>query len=214
MKRDFDDYDKNNVDWDKLRPANKLSTRILKIASPEMIIEWAKQEMITSYRLLKNGTGDVFDYYLFDSSKIEYEIKRAALRKVQPTPSVYPVICKNADDIPEQLKLIPNIQEYGGHVISCVYFLIRKDVVVYVGQSTALGLRISTHFTSIKVFDRVLYILVPQKDLDAVEQGFIKRLQPEYNVTHNSTPDQVSPLAPVEGIQQPTMPGQVSPLAG
>jgi predicted GIY-YIG superfamily endonuclease len=63
----------------------------------------------------------------------------------------------------------------------CVYFLVRDDVVTYVGQTTNLYLRI-THHRRDKRFDHVLYLSVEIEDLDRVERGFIAALQPEYNL--------------------------------
>jgi hypothetical protein len=71
------------------------------------------------------------------------------------------------------------IVELGGPA-PCVYFLVRDDVVVYVGQTVNLHVRVVAHRRD-KQFDRVLYLPTRREDLIQTEADFIARLQPEYN---------------------------------
>lgn len=64
--------------------------------------------------------------------------------------------------------------------ISCIYFLVFKNEVVYVGQSVSLAARIEQHRAD-KDFDRVLYFLYPEYALDGLESAFIRHLRPKYN---------------------------------
>jgi hypothetical protein len=65
---------------------------------------------------------------------------------------------------------------------SCVYFLCLGDEVVYVGQSVGLARRVIDHSEDVnKLFDRVFYLLVPQKQLNRIESRFIAELQPRLN---------------------------------
>lgn len=68
------------------------------------------------------------------------------------------------------------------HPVHFVYFLIRSDVVVYVGQTNNLNGRINTHRADrSKVFDRALALPCLAEDLDRVEATYIRKLTPEYN---------------------------------
>jgi hypothetical protein len=102
------------------------------------------------------------------------ELARDAPRKVATDPS-------KARPIP------PDLARYEDQLVPlevpvpCIYFLVRDDVVVYVGQSGNLHVRVNTHLRD-KQFDRVLYLPTPLEDLDRVERGFILALQPEYNL--------------------------------
>lgn len=62
-----------------------------------------------------------------------------------------------------------------------VYFLVRGDEVVYVGQSVQIPSRISSHRQGGKVFDLVFYLTCPAAELDAIESAFIRALKPKLN---------------------------------
>jgi hypothetical protein len=63
---------------------------------------------------------------------------------------------------------------------SCIYFLVHESVVVYVGQTKALGQRLVSHKKE-KEFDRAFYLNVPAQVLSEVEAAFIRVLKPKYN---------------------------------
>jgi len=68
-----------------------------------------------------------------------------------------------------------------------VYYLCRGDEVVYVGQSRNLLGRIGQHSlpSSGKQFDKVFYRRCDsESQMMQLELNEIKRLQPEYNITH------------------------------
>ena len=60
-----------------------------------------------------------------------------------------------------------------------VYFLVKSDRVVYVGQSVQIGTRLSDHAKT-KDFDRYNYIACPKEKLDVLESLYIHTLNPEY----------------------------------
>lgn len=62
-----------------------------------------------------------------------------------------------------------------------VYFLIKENEVVYVGQSVNIAARIIAHKNDGKVFDEVKFILCEKEKLDEKEMFFIKLLQPKLN---------------------------------
>jgi hypothetical protein len=92
-----------------------------------------------------------------------------------------------ATDPSEARPIPPDLARYEDQLVPlevsdpCIYFLVRDDVVVYVGQSVNLHVRVNAHPRD-KRFDRVLYLPTPLEDLDRVERGFILALQPEYNL--------------------------------
>lgn len=74
--------------------------------------------------------------------------------------------------------------------ISGIYFLVRDDAVVYVGQSLNLYVRIACH--AAKNFDRVAFILCSPDQLDVMESLYIHLLEPELNGDHGGK--KVAPL--------------------
>lgn len=72
------------------------------------------------------------------------------------------------------------LYECNPSLFSCVYFLIKDNRVVYVGQSVNIAGRLVDHFRT-KEFDRVLYLLVPESELDRTEGAFIRFLKPPLN---------------------------------
>ncbi len=70
----------------------------------------------------------------------------------------------------------------------CVYALIHKDEVVYIGQSTHIMGRLNQHIQSSKVFDHyavVEWVDAGQSYLDKRESEYIKALRPKYNTVGN-----------------------------
>ena len=63
---------------------------------------------------------------------------------------------------------------------SGVYFFIKDQCIVYVGQSKDVFARIPTHKKR-KLFDQVVFIPVPKDDLLRVERAFIRVVAPVYN---------------------------------
>lgn len=80
--------------------------------------------------------------------------------------------------------LPPKLRRFSGQLIDaplvqrhvpCVYFLIRQNTVVYVGQSCNLRKRLADHT---RAYDRVLYIPIPKMQLLDVEGAFYSLLKP------------------------------------
>jgi len=65
-----------------------------------------------------------------------------------------------------------------------VYFLIRGNRVVYVGQTTSLYARLAQHQKE-KEFDRFSHIPCAAEDLDALEALYIHVLKPELNAVRS-----------------------------
>lgn len=89
------------------------------------------------------------------------------------------------EPLPKELAGNENICEYVEiNIPTCVYFLIKDNKIVYVGQSVYLPARLGEHKKH-KDYDRVLYLPVPQSDLNRVEQEFIKAIDPVLNRPKN-----------------------------
>jgi hypothetical protein len=86
--------------------------------------------------------------------------------------------------IPEELtSLHSQLKEvFGDGIGPCVYFLILKKEIVYVGQSVNLMSRVDSHRLT-KEFDRTLYLPIPKEILNDVEAAFIRKLRPKYNLS-------------------------------
>ncbi len=64
---------------------------------------------------------------------------------------------------------------------SGIYFLIQKDQIVYVGQSTNVHVRVTEHARE-KLFDRINVIECAAKDLNKLEMLYIKKFNPILNI--------------------------------
>ena len=77
--------------------------------------------------------------------------------------------------IPRVLESIDSIHQFKYKDLRCVYFLMKRQKVVYIGQSMCLSSRIKAHLSeNTKDFDKIFYMIV-KKDylLDAVERQYI-----------------------------------------
>lgn len=62
-----------------------------------------------------------------------------------------------------------------------VYFLIRNNKVVYVGQALCVDDRFKNHLKSDKEFDRISYCRVSKHEVNEVEAFYIHKFSPELN---------------------------------
>ena len=67
--------------------------------------------------------------------------------------------------------------------ISGVYFLIKANRVVYVGQSVDVFRRISKHIAAGKAFDSFNFLACAPDKLDETERQYIQALMPDWNET-------------------------------
>lgn len=75
-----------------------------------------------------------------------------------------------------------------------VYFLIKNEEVVYVGQSVNIISRVSAHVKQ-KEFDRFAFVPCDAQDLDVLESLYIHFLQPELNGLLNGDNGHHAPLS-------------------
>jgi hypothetical protein len=91
---------------------------------------------------------------------------------------------------PMRIRRFPGLREFfPTEYPPCVYFLIKGGCVVYVGQTVNLPSRIARHRETNKVFDRTLFLPVPQSNLDEVERALIATLDPMLNRMLRATCD-------------------------
>ena len=64
-----------------------------------------------------------------------------------------------------------------------VYFLIKNDLIVYVGQTVNLMERVGTHVKGNKDFNYITYIEVPKRWLLRTESHYIMQFNPHYNIS-------------------------------
>lgn len=68
--------------------------------------------------------------------------------------------------------------------VSGVYFLIRHNQIIYIGQAVNIPIRIAVHARRI-MFDRYHSIECALSRLDAVERAYIRKFRPLLNRAHN-----------------------------
>jgi hypothetical protein len=61
-----------------------------------------------------------------------------------------------------------------------IYFLVKDDDIVYVGQSTDFQWRLAIHLYK-KDFDSMAFLPCKEDDLDIIESGYIHRFEPRQN---------------------------------
>ena len=95
--------------------------------------------------------------------------------------NVLKVKLDNATNVPIELTDHgDDLYEYNTYLPPCVYFLIDKSQIVYVGQSANLPARLHAHRME-KNFDRALYMPIDNGRLAEIERFFIETLTPKYN---------------------------------
>lgn len=109
----------------------------------------------------------------FDEALAEFE--RVSNRMAQ-SPDINKQSLLNAGDVINQAQ--PAI--FGG-----VYFLVNQGVVAYVGRSTNIFYRISQHVERKRIaFNSYHVIAADGLEQERLEQVYIGKLKPEYNIRH------------------------------
>jgi len=79
------------------------------------------------------------------------------------------------------LRSVPLETDEGRDPLRGVYFLIRQDKIVYVGQSENIQERIKRHKINGKKFDSYSYILCLKDEINDLEKFYIDACNPELN---------------------------------
>lgn len=185
------------IDFDpsRLKKADQLKGKISQIMTPEEIEKLAKDGSIPHYILTNPLTGE--HTYLFGSQEINDWFNYTCITKVngevisnlQNFPLLRSVedYIANKGKVPEELMCMREVYRMPVEKIIAVpgiYFLCLGNKVVYIGQSTCIQHRISTHIQQRqKQFTDVFYIIVPVNFLDRYESSLIRYFRPEYNVS-------------------------------
>jgi hypothetical protein len=150
------------------------------------INDLADKREIKHYRL----KGEYEDVYLFDNEDIisDLDIMQVEAKKI---PSVIKIQCYDekvtaSDEIPIEISKIDSLFKLPKTLFnsgSCIYFLCKNDLVVYVGQAENVHQRLVEHMKS-KDFDAVFYLRVPFHKMNKIEAALISYLKPEYNKTY------------------------------
>lgn len=143
----------------------------------------AEKMEIKHYRL----SGAFQEIYLFDSEEIvsELDIMEVQARK---TPDVIKIQCYDesvdtSDNVPIEISRIDSLFKLPKSLFnsgSCIYFLCKNEVVVYVGQAENVHQRLVEHMR-VKEFDSVFYLRVPAHKMNKIETALISYLKPIYN---------------------------------
>jgi len=64
-----------------------------------------------------------------------------------------------------------------------IYFLVKNNEVVYIGQSRSIEVRVSAHIGS-KDFDKAYFFECPIEELDEIEMELIRAVKPVLNTTY------------------------------
>jgi hypothetical protein len=172
------------VDFTQLKTVSQLSSKITKIVPPEEIIRLADEGYITSFRIATPKGHIASDEYLFMQPLLQTEIQERLLVETKAPEILHLHTGDNRTfNVPEELgQMIPAIYEMDISYPPAVYFLVKDNKVVYIGQSIRLASRISQHWQE-KDFDRILYIPVPKEKLNVIEGALINHFKPELNST-------------------------------
>jgi predicted GIY-YIG superfamily endonuclease len=131
-------------------------------------------------KLVASKVREIIDQEIAFLISDEISIKlRRRLQKIYPPNIIY---VSEQRSIPAILRaLSANVQEFFIPLSGpCIYFLMREDRIVYVGQSMSIARRIPDHLSS-KSFDRIYYSPVQEKEMDGIERTLIEYYDPEYN---------------------------------
>jgi hypothetical protein len=163
----------------KTYSASEIAERLEGLLSEQRLVELAELGYMPCWRIegrVRFQVGEV-KKYLADNMLVH--------QRGRPLPAVVEVLVEKAQrplDVPPALLPMATVL----HPLplwrlpTAIYFLIKGDAVVYVGQSVALAARIAQHHEE-KDFDRVLFLPVARENLDATEGAFIRALRPPLN---------------------------------
>ena len=121
---------------------------------------------------------------LFVKRDVVNWMRETAFYQTKTKPSLEVVVNPHTEavdalSLPDALRQVEGLLEHRMCEDPCVYFLIQRNKVVYVGQTICLANRAKQHTD--KKFDRVVFLPVPKSQMLKVEGDFIRLLQPRYN---------------------------------
>lgn len=156
--------------------------------------EVAKVVRISAERILELSRSQVLPHFRIDGGEplFSVPILKAYVRRHltvtyegAPLPlDLRPVVLKPVTEsvpialtmVQERLRECPPLD-----LPPCVYFLIDRETVLYVGQSCNLPARLMQHSQAGRVWGRALFLPVPKAELLHVEGQWIRALKPSWN---------------------------------
>lgn len=168
-----------------LKTVEETSAAIKYLVSVDRLLELAEAGYLPCWR--------IEDRYMFQVPDVRRWLAKNFMQHNpgRPFPNVIevPVVpASGMGPVPSQLSLFSKHLASYVHwrIPTCVYFLSMDGVVVYVGKSVSLSVRISAHISEKeKQFNGVFYLPVPESDLLRTESAFIESLKPKYNYGSN-----------------------------
>jgi hypothetical protein len=108
----------------------------------------------------------------------------------------------DSKDVPAPLKNVRHVKKLEVIEPSHVYFLLKNNQVVYVGQTnTAWPQRILSHIKEgVKDFDDVWYLEVDASSLNVVEKEYIRKFKPKHNISSKPKIEQYLENMQKEGV--------------
>jgi hypothetical protein len=173
----------NELDYTKLKSYSQLPTKIRELYPEKDLNQLCEEGRITYYTIyIKDNVRS--KRYFFLPEKLKNELNDFILKVPRLKTKIYPIEYSKGGtkkNVPMSIRALKeDLDEYHPYLGSCIYFLIRDNEVVYIGQSTNLTARVGAHKND-KSFDHVYYFRVPPEELDDLERCLIKNLRPEYN---------------------------------
>ena len=127
--------------------------------------------------------------------RMEKEAKEASLREAHDLKNGIADLRRQLSELQNEVELVEKIKTLTGSIVlsekqivsgaskvgelSGVYFLIKDDKVIYVGQSVNVFSRVSSH--EVKDFTHVSWVPCEIGGLDALESLYIHTLRPDLN---------------------------------
>jgi len=168
--------------------------RIAYLYKPEDVVSWLDNNKITfeviepplKPQRYKDDHSPRFNYWRqeYRRMKIEYEEKLKILTHritelKKKLGQVTPGKCEfGLESLGSILGLARPIESHVG-----VYFLIKNNEIIYIGQTTNLHARIATHRSN-KNFDYFSFLPVEKDMLDITERAYITKFNPKLNSQH------------------------------
>lgn len=151
-----------------MRSAESLLQFVDELNDARSDLRYAKEETARYFRVAQLAVSDSI-------GASDYDRRRLSCRE-----SVLSMHDKSARERIGDVN-IPGAINVSDDTFCGVYFLIRGNEIVYVGQSVNVPSRINQHRKD-KRFDRAVYVPCTRQRVSALERHWIERLDPEYNL--------------------------------
>lgn len=169
---------------------------------PERLLQYADDNVCPHYRI----DGEAY----FDELEVQTWVARALTHHIEGVPDLRVTVLHTPEKanplgIPISLQFMTEkLRELPFRNAPAIYFLIARQQITYVGQSTQPAVRVNQHILSGKHFDRVLCLPCLESELDLMESVFIHTLRPPLN-SQLETGEMVAPITLARLQNSPAM---------